>query len=81
MFACFVDFSKAFDSVWRTGLFQKVKTLGITGKIFKLITNMYTNSKFVVKKDNNISHPTLSKRGVRQGVSLSPLLFKFLLMI
>jgi len=76
VFACFVDFSKAFDSVWRTGLFQKIKTLGITGIFFKLITNMYTNSKFVVKKDNNISHPTLSKRGVRQGDGLYPLLLK-----
>ena len=36
---------------------------------------MYTNSKFVVKKDNTISHPALSKRGVRQGDGLSPLLF------
>ena len=67
VFACFVDFSKAFDSAWRAVLLKKVQALGITGKFFKLITNMYTNSKFVVKKDNTISHPTLSKRGVRQG--------------
>ena len=29
VYACFVDFSKAFDTVWRSGLYQKLLQLGI----------------------------------------------------
>ena len=46
VFACFVDFSKAFDSVNREALFYKMKQVhvGITGKIFELIRNMYSST-------------------------------------
>lgn len=36
---------------------------------------MYSNSKFVVKKNNLLSEAGKSERGVRQGDGLSPLLF------
>ncbi len=36
---------------------------------------MYSNSKFVAKKDNFISDIGISAKGVKQGDSLSPLLF------
>ena len=32
LFACFVDFKKASDSVWHEGLFFKLKKIGIRGK-------------------------------------------------
>ena len=41
LFCCFVDFSSAFDKVWRTGLWNKVIQHGINGKIFRVIRNMY----------------------------------------
>lgn len=75
IYACFVDFSKAFDTVWRSGLFQKLITLGIGGNFYQVVKYMYSNSKFVVKKDNILSQSGKSERGVRQGDSLSPLLF------
>lgn len=75
IYACFVDFSKAFDTVWRSGLFQKLLTLGIGGNFYKVVKYMYSNSKFVVKKDNFLSQPGNYERGVRQGDGLSPLLF------
>ena len=31
-----LDISKAFDKVWHTGLLQKLKSFGISGKIFDL---------------------------------------------
>ena len=75
IYACFVDFSKAFDTVWRPGLFQKLLTLGIGGNFYNVVKYMYSNSKFVVKKDNFLSHLGQYERGVRQGDGLSPLLF------
>ena len=32
LYCCFVDFSKAFDLVWRNGLAAKMKFYGIRGK-------------------------------------------------
>ena len=31
LYTCFVDFSKAFDSIWRKGLIEKLTKLGING--------------------------------------------------
>lgn len=75
IYACFVDFSKAFDTVWRSGMFQKLLQLGIGGNFFKVIKDMYMHSKFVVKKDNLISEEKYTYKGVRQGDGLSPILF------
>ena len=47
IYACFVDFRKAFDSVWRTGLFYKLIKSNMSTNLIKLIQNMYektTNS-------------------------------------
>ena len=52
VYACFVDFSKAFDMVRRSGLFKKLLDLGIGGNFYKVIKHVHSNSKFVVKKDN-----------------------------
>jgi hypothetical protein len=32
MYSCFIDFQKAFDSIWQTGLFYKVIESGVAGK-------------------------------------------------
>ena len=41
----FVDFKKAFDTVWRLGLWQKLMKSKISGKIFKVIYNLYNDTK------------------------------------
>ena len=75
IYACFVDFSKAYDTVWRSVLFQKLLTLGIGGNFYNVVKYMYSYSKFVVKKDNFLSDLGQYESGVRQGDGLSPLLF------
>ena len=75
IYACFVDFSKAFDSVWRDGLFQKLHKLGVNGNILKNIKHMYSTTQFCVRKDNCISNHTANNKGVQQGDSLCPTLF------
>ena len=37
IYACFVDFRKAFDSVWRTGLFYKLIKNNMSMNFIKLI--------------------------------------------
>ena len=57
IFACFVDFSKAFDSVNRNALFYKMQKTGLTGKIFELIKNMYSSTFYSIKKETYLSKP------------------------
>ena len=41
----FIDFRKAFDTVWRTVLWKIVKNSGIKGKTFTVVYNMHDNIK------------------------------------
>ena len=75
VYSCFVDFSKAFDSVDRTALLYKLGTVGIQGNLLKLINNMYSESTFRLKCNGEFSSAIPCKIGVKQGCNLSPLLF------
>ena len=79
LFCCFVDFSSAFDSVWRAGLWHKLLRNGIDGKVFKVIYNMYNDIKSCVSVLGNESPFFTSLSGVRQGENLSPVLFSIYL--
>ena len=41
----FLDISKAFDKVWHEGLLYKLKSMGISGKLYDLLEN-YLSSRF-----------------------------------
>jgi hypothetical protein len=46
LYVCFVDFKKAFDSIDRNALFQKIENKGIGGNFLKLIKDMYSNTLY-----------------------------------
>ena len=48
VFSRFVDFKKAFESIWHEGLLYKLMESGVGGKTNNIIS-MYTNNKFAVK--------------------------------
>lgn len=75
LFCCFVDFRKAYDSVWRDGLFLKLRRLGIGGKYYSIIRNMYTDTQSCVKLHNGLTKPFCTKTGIKQGDNISPILF------
>ena len=75
IFACFIDFQKAFDSIWHNGLFFKLLETGIGGKTFKIIKTMYSNNKCAIRIGNKHTEFFSQERGVRQGCPLSPTLF------
>ena len=79
IYACFVDFRKAFDSVWHKGLFYRLLSYGINGKMFRLIKNLYSKSTSMVRIDNYKTSAFSYLRGVRQGCILSLLLFNLFL--
>jgi len=75
VYACFVDFRKAFDSVWHDGLFYKLLSIGIGGQFYNLIKSLYCNSTCSIRIGENKTRSFSYSRGVRQGCILSPLLF------
>lgn len=79
LFCAFVDFSQAFDSIWRVGLWRKLLFNSVNGKFFRIIHSMYENIKSCVKLDSQSSSFFASECGVRQGENLSPLLFSLYL--
>ena len=76
LFTCFVDFRKAFDSVAREALLYKVASMGIGGKVFKVLQNMYENTSTRIKLIRKLSDHIKLENGVEQGHPLSPELFK-----
>ena len=75
IFGCFVDFSKAFDSIPRDRMFQKLLDIGITGKFYDILKFMYEGDQVCIKLNNFITPAIKTIMGVRQGCVLSPLLF------
>ena len=55
LYRAFIDYSKAFDTVWRKGLWYKLLKKGITGKIFDIVYNMYQNIQFCVASEGKLS--------------------------
>jgi hypothetical protein len=79
LFACFVDFKKAFDSVSHAGLLCKLLRKGIDGQFYNTVKSMYSKSMLQVRCDLNTSQEFPTRKGIRQGDNLSPNLFKIFL--
>ena len=76
---CFVDFKKAYDLVWQKGLFAKLEALNINGSFLDLLNIFYKNASYSVKIGNKMTKLFNCDRRVRQGCSLSPILFNLFL--
>ena len=75
LYTCFVDFSKAYDTVWREGLFYKLLNYGISTKFVKVLKDMYSRLQACIQLTSGISAPFPSLVGLKQGCNLSPILF------
>ena len=75
LYACFIDLKRAFDSVYRNGLWYKMIKSGLDGKLFDLIRSIYSEVMSCVKNINTFSDFFKSDVGLMQGEVLSPFLF------
>ena len=62
-----LDISKAFDRVWHAGLLHKLKSYGISGQIFGLISSLVSNRRLRVVWDGKSSQECPVNAGVPQG--------------
>ncbi|XP_071960018.1 uncharacterized protein [Antedon mediterranea] len=74
-FLAFLDFRKAFDTVWREGLIKALRRIGIKSNLINIVQNLYENVKCKVQFANLETELFDIDEGVKQGCSLSPTLF------
>ena len=79
LFCAFIDFRKAFDSVWRAGLWSKLMKYNVNGRLFNVIKNMYNGIKSCLLLNNKTTDYFYCNQGVRQGENSSPVLFSLFL--
>ena len=72
---CFIDLTKAYDTVNRRMLFSKLQVAGIGMKFLAVLRDMYNGVRYAVKYQGRASTMFLSNRGLKQGDPLSPKLF------
>ncbi|MEW8546880.1 MAG: reverse transcriptase family protein, partial [Candidatus Thiodiazotropha sp.] len=75
VYCAFVDFKKAFDLVYRNGIWFKLCKMGANLKIVNAIKAIYNSVKVCVRAIGKVSECFDSLVGVKQGEPLSPILF------
>lgn len=75
VFAAFIDFKRAFDSVDHGILYYKLYSSGISSKLLRIIKDLYSRASVQVKVNGQYSRSFDINEGVLQGECLSPLLF------
>jgi hypothetical protein len=74
-YLAFLDFSKAFDTVWRDCLLSLAWKLGIRGNMWKIISSLYMIVQSNVKFGDIVTDFFDVEEGVKQGCVLFPILF------
>jgi hypothetical protein len=75
LFACFIDFQKAFDSVSRPLLWRILRNLHLPDAFISAVISYYSSVEFMVEHPAGLGPRFSSVVGVKQGCPLSPVLF------
>merc|ERR1712002_36950 len=77
LYFAFIDFKKAYDSIDRKKLIEVLIGYKINPKIIDLIVQMYKDDYTIIKLGNTVEKIEVTG-GIRQGCSISTLLFKLI---
>ncbi len=75
VYCIFVDFTKAFDSINREILYNKLIEYKVSSRMLRIIINMYSKRSSKIRTNSGTSMPFPQYNGLMQGDCLSPLLF------
>ena len=79
LYIVFVDFTKAFDTVGRTGLWKLLRKYGCPEKFTSIIESLHTEMMAKVSAGGETSETFGVTNGVKQGCVLAPTLFSIFL--
>ena len=79
LYAVFIDFTKAFDTVSRDGLWQVLTKFGCPAKFVNIIKSLHSGMKASVAHGTNHSNEFAVTNGVKQGCVLALTLFSLYL--
>ena len=75
LYACFIDYSKAFDTVNHEQLISSLSGTEVDDNDIAVIAHLYWQQITRIRKGSDLTEPVQIKRGVRQGCVLSPVIF------
>ena len=75
VYFCFIDYTKAFDSVDHNKLWKILKEMGISDHITCLLRNLYEGQEATVRTGHGTAGWFQIRKEVPQGFILSPCLF------
>ncbi|CAF3000950.1 unnamed protein product [Rotaria sp. Silwood2] len=79
LYVCFIDVAKAFDSIPHESIYRALYRYRAPSAFIDLVRNQYTDSYTTLSYKNLNSKKIQISRGVKQGDSLSPILFNLVL--
>lgn len=74
-FCAFIDFRKAYDCIDRNKLWNRLDSIGVSSKMLTAVKSLYRTISSCVRVNHLTTGWFSVKSGLRQGCSLSPLLF------
>ena len=74
-----LDFSKAYDRVWREDLLNTLLLKGISTRMVRWVAGFINNREAKVRLNGTLSRPQVLRQGLLQGSVLSPLLYLFVI--
>ena len=79
LYTVFIDFTKAFDTVSREGLWSVLKKFWCTNKVINLVKALHDGMQAKVVQGRDVSKEFTVTNGVKQGCVLAPTLFSIYL--
>ncbi len=75
LFVCLVDFQKAFPSINRAQLLEKLEVLGVSSRFRRALCAIFVGNTFAIRQGHQVTPEYPVTTGLREGSVLSPLLF------
>jgi hypothetical protein len=74
-FCCFLDIKKAYDTTFREGVWRRLLEVGINGKLWRVIRNLYAVVESCVLLGDTRTDWFAVELGLRQGDPPSPIFY------